>query len=152
MILDLGLPGLSGLDLQRELARDHAGIPIVFLSGTADIPTSVEAMKGGAMEFLTKPVAAEPLLEAVDRALRRDRCERRQRQELSALRTRHASLTPRQREVMSLIVSGLLNKQVASELGIGEITVKIHRARVMQKMQVGSLAELARIAERLGLP
>jgi FixJ family two-component response regulator len=152
VILDFCLPGLSGLDVQRELSRTDAGIPIVFLSGRADISTSVAAMKAGAIEFLTKPVLAESLLDAVGRALEHHRSERLRRQELSNLRQRYALLTARQSQVMSLVVSGRLNKQIAGELGIGEITVKLHRARVMQKMEAGSVAHLARMAERLGLP
>ncbi len=151
LILDVRLPGASGLDLQRELVASGASIPIVFITGHGDVPMSVQAMKAGAMEFLTKPFRDQQLLDAVHQALDRNREERRQRAEVGELHRRHAALTLREREVMTLVVAGLLNKQVAAELGISEITVKAHRAQVMQKMGADSLATLVRIAERLGV-
>jgi FixJ family two-component response regulator len=151
LVLDVRLPGLSGLDLQRELARTGEPIPIVFITGHADVPMSVQAMKAGAVEFLTKPFRDQQLLDAIQQAVDRDRRERRHRAELAELRRRYESLTPREREVMAGVVAGLLNKQIAAELGTSEITVKVHRAQTMQKMRAGSLADLVRIAERLGL-
>lgn len=150
LVLDVRLPGLSGLDLQRELAAAGTPIPIIFITGHADVPMSVQAMKAGAVEFLVKPFRDQQLLDAIQQAIDRDRVERRRRMELAELRTRYESLTPREREVMALVVTGLLNKQAAAELGISEITVKVHRAQVMRKMQVESLADLVRMAERLG--
>jgi FixJ family two-component response regulator len=151
LVLDVRLPGSSGLDLQRELVASGASMPIVFITGHGDVPMSVQAMKAGAMEFLTKPFRDQQLLDAVHQALDRDREEHRQRAEVGELHRRHASLTLRERQVMTLVVAGLLNKQVAAELGISEITVKAHRAQVMQKMGADSLATLVRIAERLGV-
>jgi FixJ family two-component response regulator len=151
LVLDVRLPGLSGLDLQRELARTGESIPIVFITGHADVPMSVQAMKAGAVEFLTKPFRDQQLLDAIQQAVDRDRRERRHRAELAELRGRYESLTPREREVMARVVAGLLNKQIAAELGTSEITVKVHRAQAMQKMRAGSLADLVRIAERLEL-
>jgi FixJ family two-component response regulator len=149
LVLDVRLPRLSGLELQRELA--DAGIPIIFITGHGDIPMSVEAMKAGAVEFLTKPFRDQVLLDAIQQAIRRDRATRKQRAELAKQRIRYESLTQREREVMSLVVTGLLNKQIAAKLGTTEFTIKIHRRAVMQKMQAPSLADLVRTAEKLGL-
>jgi FixJ family two-component response regulator len=149
LVLDVRLPGLSGLDLQRELVASGTSIPIIFITGHGDVPMSVEAMKGGAVEFLTKPFRDQQLLEAVQHATARDRVEREKRAEVAEVRRRYESLTPREREVMVRVVAGRLNKQIAFELGTAEITVKLHRAQVMQKMQVESLAALVQLAERL---
>jgi FixJ family two-component response regulator len=151
LVLDVRLPGLSGLDLQRELADTEAALPIIFLTGHGDIPMSVRAMKAGAVEFLTKPFREQDLLDAIRGAIERDRVMRLDRQEVSALRSRYASLTPRERDVLTRIVAGLLNKQIAGELGTSEATVKEQRAHVMTKMQAGSVAELVRFAARLGI-
>lgn len=151
LILDVELPDMSGLDLQRLIAgRDHP--PIVFLTGHGDIPSSVRAIRHGAVDFLTKPFGEAALMAAVAAALARDRAERADRSELARLRARYADLTPREREVLPLVVSGLLNKQAAAELGISEVTLQIHRRNVMQKMAASSLADLVRIAERLAIP
>jgi len=149
LVLDVRLPGLSGLDLQRELNESNIQIPIIFMTGHGDIPMSVRAMKNGALEFLTKPVRGQDLLDAVQQAIARDRAARRERAEMADLRTRFDSLTPREREVLDFIVAGLLNKQIAGELNIGEVTIKTHRAHIMQKTQAESLAHLVRMSEKL---
>jgi FixJ family two-component response regulator len=152
VVLDVELPGLSGLDLQRELTAHGINLPIIFITGYGDIPMSVRAMKAGALEFLTKPFRDQDLLDAIHQALERDRAARQHSEEIAELRERSDALTSREGEVMSLVVAGLLNKQIAAELGISEITVKIHRGRVMNKMGAQSLAELVRMTERLEIP
>jgi FixJ family two-component response regulator len=152
LVLDVRLKGLSGLDLQKRLVQGDVDIPIIFITGHGDIPMAVQAMKAGAMEFLRKPFRDQDLLDAIQQALERDCKSREQRLEIAELRSRFESLTPREREVMALVAGGLLNKQVAGELGTSEASVKVHRQHVMEKIEADSLAELVRMADKLGMP
>jgi FixJ family two-component response regulator len=152
LVLDIRLPGISGLDFQRGLAEANIHIPIIFITAHGDIPMTVRAMKAGAVEFLTKPFRDQDLLDAIQVALEQDRTNRQQEEEMAALRQRWESLTPREREVLPLVVSGLLNKNIAGEIGTSETTVKVHRGQLMRKMGADSLAELVRLAERIGIP
>jgi FixJ family two-component response regulator len=152
LVLDVRLPGLSGLDLQQRLAEDDLAMPIIFITGHGDIPMTVQAMKAGAVAFLPKPFRDQELLDAIQQALARDRTAREQRAQSEALRRRYRALTPRERDVMARVVAGLLNKQIAGELGTSEAAVKVHRQHVMAKMGAGSLAALVRMADRLGIP
>ena len=151
LVLDIRLPGISGLDFQRELAQANIHIPIIFITAHGDIPMTVRAMKAGAVEFLTKPFRDQDLLDAIQIALERDRARRQQEAEIATLRERFESLTPREREVLPLVVSGMLNKQIAAEIGTSETTVKVHRGQLMRKMGADSLADLVRMAERMGI-
>jgi FixJ family two-component response regulator len=152
LVLDVRLPGLSGLDLQRRLADGDLTMPIIFITGYGDIPMTVQAMKAGAVEFLTKPFRDQDLLDAIHQALARDRTAHAQRAKSEDLRRRYRALTPRERDVLALVVTGLLNKQIAAELGTSEAAVKVHRQHVMAKMGAGSLAGLVRMADQLGIP
>ena len=151
LVLDVRLPGLSGLDFQNELAKANVQIPIIFITGHGDIPMSVRAMKAGAVEFLTKPIREQDLVDAVQVALQRDEIRRESEAELSGVRAKFDSLTPREREVLVLVTSGLMNKQIAADLGISEIMVKVHRGNVMRKMSAASLADLVVMAQDLGI-
>src|SRR5438309_2354274 len=151
LVLDVSLPGLNGLDLQKRVATDRIDLPIIFITGYGDVPKTVQAMKAGAVEFLTKPFSDDVLLSAIRQAVERSETALRQAAEMRTLRDRYAALSGREREVMALVVAGLLNKQAGSQLGISEITVKAHRGRVMQKMKADSLADLVNMAARLGL-
>jgi FixJ family two-component response regulator len=152
LVLDIRLPGMSGLDVQRDLINAGVNIPIIFITAHADVPMTVQAMKSGAVEFLTKPFRDQDLLDAIEQALQRDQVARQHQKEIGVLQERYRSLTAREREVMALLVFGMMTKQIASKLGTSEITAAIHRGNVMRKMQAGSPAELGRMAERLKLP
>jgi FixJ family two-component response regulator len=152
LVLDVRLPQMSGLDFQQKLAEMGVRIPIIFITAHGDIPMSVKALKSGAVEFLTKPFRDQDLLDAIQQALQCDRAAREQLMEIDELRQRYQALTPREREVMALVISGMLNKHIGAKIGASEATVKIHRGHVMEKMQAGSLIELVRMADRLNLP
>jgi FixJ family two-component response regulator len=151
VVLDVRLPGLSGLDLQRQMTERDIGLPIIFITGHGDIPMSVQAMKAGATEFLTKPFREQELLDAIAQAIEHNRAHRKEQAEVSRQREHYDSLTHREQEVMTLVVAGMLNKQIAIELGISEKTIKVHRGQVMHKMYADSLADLVRISEKLGV-
>jgi FixJ family two-component response regulator len=151
IVLDVRFPGRSGLDMQRDLAQADAQLPIIFITGYGDIPMSVRAMKAGAVEFLTKPFREQDLLDAVGTALEKDRTRRSGETRLAELRSRYQTLTARERQVMSLVVAGRLNKQIAGELGVSEMTVKMHRRQVMRKMQAAGVAQLVRLADQIGI-
>lgn len=151
LVLDVRLPGVSGLDFQAELARQNIHVPIIFITGHGDIPMSVRAMKAGAIEFLTKPVREQDLLDAVQAGLNRDRTRRESDKAMSGLQGRYDSLTPREKEIIGYVASGLMNKQIAAEVGISEITVKVHRGNLMRKMGARSLADLVRMVDQMGL-
>lgn len=152
LVLDIRLPGISGLDFQRELAKSKNNIPTIFITAHGDIPMTVRAMKAGAVEFLTKPFRDQDLLDAIHQALERDRLRRQQEAEVARLRERFESLTPREQQVLPWVTSGLLNKQIAAEIGTSEATVKVHRSQLMRKMAAESVADLVRMAERIGIP
>ena len=152
LILDVRLPGLSGLDFQAQVTKEQIKVPIIFITGHADVPMSVKAMKAGAVEFLTKPIREQDLLDAVGVALERDRTRREHERDMQALRASYDSLSHREREVMSLVVAGLMNKQAAAEIGISEVTLKVHRHNIMKKLHARSLAELVRMADSLEIP
>jgi FixJ family two-component response regulator len=152
LLLDIRMPGPSGLDLQEALGRQGEGLPVIFLTGHGDVPMTVRAFKAGAVDFLTKPVERKPLLAAIETALARDAARRAEQGELRGLQARYQALSPREREVFELVVTGRLNKQIAGDIGAAERTVKAHRAKVMEKMQAGSVADLVRMAQRLGSP
>jgi FixJ family two-component response regulator len=152
LVLDIRLPGISGLALQRQLAEANVQIPIIFITAHSDVPMTVRAMKAGAIEFLTKPFRDQDLLDAVQVALERDRARRQREAEIGTLRERFESLTPREREVLPWVVSGLLSKQIADAIGTGEASVKVHRSQLMRKMAADSVADLVRMAEKMGIP
>jgi FixJ family two-component response regulator len=152
LILDVRLPGLSGLDFQAEVAKEKIKVPIIFITGHADVPMSVKAMKAGAVEFLTKPIREQDLLDAVRVALERDRVRRQHEDDMQELRAHYDLLSHREREVMRLVVAGLMNKQAAAEIGISEVTLKVHRHNIMKKLRARSLADLVRMADGLGIP
>jgi FixJ family two-component response regulator len=151
IVVDVRLPGLSGLDFQQELAQENIPIPVIFITGHGDIPMSVRAMKAGAVEFFTKPLRDQDLLDAIQAALRRDRARLEDERKIADIRARHEALTARERQVMALLVSGRVNKQIAADIGISEVTVRLHRGQIMRKMRASSLADLIRIADKIKL-